>query len=549
MTPGGSDPLERVVGGAANLKSIRTALRSLRLELRLDRVGVLEEGRTAARVAVAMLRTEPGAKRPSAPRCVIKYRPTGREVERESRTHLAALDSAGAFEPWLIRMLDVGPIPLDDGGILMLYEYAGARTARSLLGRAGLPDLCATVTRGVLDTWNPGCGDREEPVSAVLKAMLQGRLEPDRPLHDWLAARPALAAEHLTTVLADGTTHANPCALIGGRFDDILISTMHGHVHGDLHLSNIMLTEDSWTGDPGHYRLIDLGDYAAEAPLARDPAHLVLAIVAEHLDGMGSPGRTALAEALIAPARTTRVPVEVRDVAAATYDAGLAWAAKMGRNVDWREQWLLGYVAGGLAFAGRDGLADGGAEWFFELAARAATAFLELFGSPVPRFAPAVPPAAPAASAASASVPSAAPDRALSATDPGVPGLVPAPRPAAGPSFPEPVLAVAAVLLGLPLMQKRKRWNQLLNAVSAPLGVGHGPNSTVPLRDAADLVSWCARLGPYGGGAGPAGRSVEDRWARLLAGLRAVRQRDDTVAAALAEHGFREAADSPARRG
>ena len=79
-------------------------------------------------------------------------------------------------------------------------------------------------------------------IAAVVawQGLVQGLLlRESRTVSTPWTARPALAAEHLTTVLADGTTHTNPGALTGGRFDDILISTMHGHVHrrldADLH--------------------------------------------------------------------------------------------------------------------------------------------------------------------------------------------------------------------------------------------------------------------------------------------------------------------------
>ncbi|MFF5232353.1 hypothetical protein [Dactylosporangium sp. NPDC000521] len=462
--------LRLLVGSDANRDHLETALRieQRRLVLRT----MLTEGRTAAKVGYAMLHSVPGTA-PYSKSCVVKYLPPGRDSETEVARHRAAVEVEERFRPRLSRLLDGrAPIVLADRGILMFYADAGNRTALSLLGSDGLIELCRAVAGGVLDTWNPGIGFDPESVSSLLLRMLNGRLNPGRPLHTWLAGRPELSAGNQWTTVAGGARMINPHALATGGFDPLDVSTLTGRTHGDLHLSNIVLHRQWSEHATDNYQLIDLGGFEPEAPIARDPAHLVLSVVAHHLPDLGDGARIALAEALVDPAGRTRLPAEIRAVARVMSEAGHDRADRDGRADDWQQQWLLGYVAGGLTFAGRDMPGDGARQWYFELAAHAATAFLKLVGK----------------------LPLEPPKR------------IPQPRDGTA----DPTTVVSRSLSETLGTSERGTWNRLFNALGPASLPGDGVDKHVPVAPAEveAFVAWCAE---------------QDRWQRLIEELAKMR--------------------------
>ncbi|GAB3853665.1 hypothetical protein ACFPIJ_61880 [Dactylosporangium cerinum] len=465
--------------GNTNVRHLETTLKID--HRRLDLQALLTEGRTAAKVGHAMLSATPRAATQDAVACVVKYLPPGRDSVDEADRHSDAFKAGEEFQPQLSQMLaGRAPIVLADGGILMFYADAGSRTALSLHYSDDLVDLCRSVAAGVLGTWNPGFGYRPESASALLLDMLGGRLNPGRPLHTWLARRPELGPATLWTTVAGGARMINPHALAAGAFDPVTVSTLTGRTHGDLHLSNIVLHDEWSTSAPDRYKLIDLGGYEPDGPVARDPAHLVLSVVARHLPDLRDDARIALAEALVHPRGRTRLPAEIRDVARVMFAAGEVRADSKGRAKDWRQQWLLGYVAGGLSFAARDLPGDGAQQWFFDLAARAATAFLDAVGAL-----------------------------------PAEPKVIPAQRDGAVAD------AAAAAVVSTSLSEvigttERGPWNRLFNGLMPPAlpGDGRDIQARVTAAEVEAFVAWCAR---------------EDRWDRLIEVLEKMRYGEEPL--------------------
>ena len=336
---------------------------------------------------------------------IMKVCPAGPATGREPDRHKAALDDAPEFAGRHLVRQPVGPVIVPGGTKVMFQEIAGGslRDVRplSVVRGRSVPGVVRAVTQSVLDDWNP------QP--SVIKRMsakdffighLGTRLAAAGPV-DQLADQ--LTYEHdgddvpLWVRFAEHNVVANAVAWAGLDTWDIPgedhVLTICGRAHGDLHADNILLPMNPRL-DAGAYRLIDLSDYAGDAPLTRDLAHLALALIVGSLPELTDGQRGALADLLIDPAADAGAELVVpalADVASAIAEAGEAYGRALAMLEDWQEQYLLSLAGNALLFAMRAGtvtLRDRG--WCYQLACRALGRFFTVRGlhppaGPAPR--------------------------------------------------------------------------------------------------------------------------------------------------------------------
>jgi len=146
-----------------------------------------------------------------------------------------------------------------------------------------------------------------------------------------------------------------------------------GKVHGDLHPGNLLLGRKE---DDFSYCLIDLSRYSASCPLAWDPIYLTLTTVAKFLHVVDFRYHEALQLWVLDPGSQPglELPPVLRATVIGVHGAAAGWARSRGGAEPWESQRLLCITAIALVLTGRDRLLSAEArEWFFWLAARAAT--------------------------------------------------------------------------------------------------------------------------------------------------------------------------------
>ncbi len=350
-----------------------------------------DDGLSGAEVALV---TRTGANRDD--QVVIKFFLAG---PAEVRRWKDAVRGAGEYaDRHLVKLVDDGPLgPDPDGPWLAVLRIAGGdlvrfRPLQQALrsGDGSAAETLRTVVSSVLLEWYvqppvPPATDRT--ASDYLRSLfgagwLDERLSSGAPLRAWMD-RQGIALD--APVVDRPDPLANPVALaVQPGLTDGSVHVFHGKCHGDLQVRNVYLPIEP--ADPNQYRLIDLGGYAAAAPLARDPMHLLLSVALEWLrSGIrpASPTGRTLIEAIV-PTDPTKVPdsmVAYHEVSRAIRECRPPRLEEDGWGADWTGQQLLALAGCGLLFAGRRFRTDGAAVedlrgWFFDLAAVAARAYL-----------------------------------------------------------------------------------------------------------------------------------------------------------------------------
>lgn len=359
-----------------------------------------DAGNSGAQVFAAYAQRSHAGRLTDARKLIVKVLPPRPAPVREPQRHARAEELSTPYfvERFLTRQLPgYPPQPLEGNGWIMFQEIAGGSLTDyrplSVLMESGamsgpaIAALCGRVVESVLNTWNtPGtlCF-RRGSVSDILTSLLGARIEEGGTLHSWASHDPGLLKNPHQYLPVSGETRVfpNPFALVTGPrlAGDAVVSLLAGLGHGDLHPGNVVCRHRSERTVDAH-RFIDLSRFSEDAPLVCDPAHFVLSIVASRLAGERSPEvRTDLARYLVDPDRHPGQDVRVglREVIRSIHETERHWVENSDRGLytEWRSHRLLALLACALVFTGRARLRPEDRQWFFELAARAAGAYLD----------------------------------------------------------------------------------------------------------------------------------------------------------------------------
>ncbi|MFI6504819.1 hypothetical protein [Nonomuraea typhae] len=312
---------------------------------------------------------------------IVKFLPDGPDEARLTRRALT--NSPDEFRRRHLVELFNDPLPLGEWWMLRQRIAGGdlsmMKPLADLPQGADLAGTCAVITEALLSGWNPRPA-RSEPrtVRQYVRDHLGAKLGPEGALTRWAAGQGLSPDDEW--VWGDGFGWLpNPLTLTADRPSEEADQTLYvqrGRAHGDLNARNVILSPDR----PDGFKLIDLGRFADDAPLARDLAHLLLALAAGWVKQFTpqSANRAALIRAIVDPAAADDPAVTgYAAVARAVHDTAQEWAAAQGWGDQWRRQALLSLAGCGLLFAGRR---EVGADrrWFFDLAAHATGAYLLL---------------------------------------------------------------------------------------------------------------------------------------------------------------------------
>ncbi|MFE6281650.1 hypothetical protein [Streptomyces sp. NPDC057877] len=331
-------------------------------------------------------------------RMIIKMLAPSDETVGEPGRHKAALlartERNAAFVDRHLVPLALEPQQVD-GTWVMFQRPAGDEDAVTLaaVDRRRLPHLAERIVTGVLEGWNPEDPKVVERTAAeFVRDILDKRLARGAALHRWVVGH--LRPQPLDTpwFLLPGGDRPVPNPHNLGPGSDLarhhVDVPQRGRAHGDLHPGNIMVPrQPGASGDD--FVLIDLSRFSDDALLARDPAQLLLCLVAGYLPHMDDDARDELIPGLLHdPCDGTLIPQGLAALVATVRTAWTGWGERHRIQRDWRRQWYLAVQACALMFLGRKGCSDRDRWWFYRLAAEACGAYLDEEGVRRPGSAP-----------------------------------------------------------------------------------------------------------------------------------------------------------------
>ncbi len=176
--------------------------------------------------------------------------------------------------------------------------------------------------------------------------------------------------------------------LTGGPSRWVMEDLLIGRAHGDLNGRNILICTDP-TVRTDDFQLIDYDHYSENAPLARDPMHLLVALALDDFTKFNHEpsARQDLIKVIVDPNRTD-VADSVqyfstisRTIHSAVVDALSDGGGGLGK--EWRQQCLLALVGDALLRVGRKAADDRPEEsrrWCYDLAVAAAARFRDRYG-------------------------------------------------------------------------------------------------------------------------------------------------------------------------
>ncbi|RVU28628.1 hypothetical protein EOT10_01745 [Streptomyces antnestii] len=276
--------------------------------------------------------------------------------------------------------------PIEAGGSWLMFQgFAGNDatmvTLSTILRQRRLPGVAAEITRSLLADWNPDERTHGEMTAAAFVAeLLDRRLEPDEPLPVWV--RDELGLDLATPWIRTGRPGAapvpNPVHVHDGcpLSEHTVAYPMRGRAHGDLHPGNVMVPR-SPEANVDEYVLIDLSRFDEGALLARDPAHLLLCLVADFLPHLSEDARADVLDLLVG--RDTPgllIPQGLARTVDRVRAAPESWLRMRTVSSEWHGQWLLSLQACALMFTARARYDARDRWWFFRLAAEAGGEYL-----------------------------------------------------------------------------------------------------------------------------------------------------------------------------
>lgn len=272
-------------------------------------------------------------------------------------------------------------------GVFMKLAGGSLEHVKQLSELTGDPDfapLCGKITGSIVHDWNPD-GPKQRPDATSVGELLKNVLQRRRAeAENWLRARRidiTGAEEPFRSDLKPSSYLLNPFSLVTGRYATETISpVLVGKTHGDLNGRNILVPRGASAAEL--YHLIDYDRFDAEAPLARDPMNLLVALALEVRGKLNDRKLdAALAEVLVNP-EADRVDWYIENLRLASRAVHTSTAPPSNSALvdQWNAQCLLALAGAGLRRLGRK-IDDDAKEWCLYLAARATESFVDRFCS------------------------------------------------------------------------------------------------------------------------------------------------------------------------
>ena len=301
MKPGLTQHEQFKTLGEHAVSALDAWLRQKRRNMRLD--DWIIAGDSGGKVALVYLEACDGNS--DSWRLVLKLCPPGDNTEYEPANSTKAWRTANGFEPHLLEPFD--DLPVFDTGWWLMFQRVAQGGMRGVGPLSRVPDsqiaaAYTAVVRPLLKEWAGWSHQPSMQVSEFLTRQLGPRIEPDGGVHTWARYQPKLLEDPAPVIEIAGDLLPNPFALVRLpspgtlRLQQVFV----GKAHGDLHPGNILLPLDPQLR-ARRFVLVDLARYRDNAPLAQDPAQLLLCLVGQRFLSGTSPQREALNVVLAGP--------------------------------------------------------------------------------------------------------------------------------------------------------------------------------------------------------------------------------------------------------
>ncbi|MER6507328.1 hypothetical protein ABT158_10975 [Nonomuraea sp. NPDC001636] len=350
----------------------------------------VKSGHTDSRLLALIVKT-PRDSGQRTSKVIAKVCPPG-PSSREPSQHQRAWDASS--EPFrrehLVAVKPHSPAIGNEGGYVLLQDIAGGSFAgmcqmAELESPSEIIDAFTVVLDGLICKWN---GKRTDLFSHIdsgeyIRGELRQKFEPSGKLYTWAEENGLLSPDRRWIMFEDESNARllpNPVAMAAGTIvarDNV--QHLRGLAHGDLHTGNVLL-ERTRQGEllSQRFRFVDLTTFDISAPLTRDPAMLLLSIIArripldmraqENLFDQIARGEGSQSHQLFALLMRS-----IRDI-----DRELL-------HDDFREDWInqlpLSLLATALLHCTFANLDERTRWWFFRLAARCGAEYLQATNS------------------------------------------------------------------------------------------------------------------------------------------------------------------------
>ncbi|MEV0621378.1 NB-ARC domain-containing protein [Nonomuraea sp. NPDC050404] len=342
-----------------------------------------KSGHTESRLLALVVTPPPNDDEPVC-KVVAKVCPPGPASHEPARHHSALTESPENFcKNHLVGLKRYSPAIGGAGGYVLLQDVAGGSfTEMCQMAELESPreiiSAFEAVFRGLICEWN---GNRPKLHADIgsdnyLRSELREKFQERGKLRLWAQEKGLLRPDRRWIVFMGERTPQllpNPLAMVSG---DVVarhnVQHLRGLTHGDLHTGNILIPR-TWKGEllPEHFRLVDLTTFDKSAPLTRDPAMLVLSIVARHIP-QDPRAEEELFDQIVRGGENhdlfTPLMLLARDVGGELITHGF--------RDDWRNQMLLSLQAAALLHCTFANLDRHARWWFFRLAARCGAEYL-----------------------------------------------------------------------------------------------------------------------------------------------------------------------------
>jgi hypothetical protein len=255
-------------------------------------------------------------------------------------------------------------------------------------------DLAAAaraVLAGVLGEWNGAAAGLSSPVTvaSLLRTELRVTFGSGGWVRRWAEAAGLLDPAAVWLETAEDGVMPNPVLMATETSvgESYRLRYLHGHSHGDLHHDNVLIPRArDGVLEPRSFRLIDLATFDHVAPLSRDPAMLLVAVLSRVGGELSATQQDALLRYVVRGDAAVRpdLPQRLVDQVDALRDASAAPFVGRGFSDDWDLQLLVSVQAAALLHSTYESLGEAGRWWCFRLAGRVGRHVLERFGRQLP---------------------------------------------------------------------------------------------------------------------------------------------------------------------